>query len=629
MWYRFVLAGRKDIEQRFGKDAYEIIKSIQTNLQEPAAAFVHYVLKTNPELITRNLIPVETFKQTFDAAKDLVNRNKLQIKLQKNQVIIKTQKEEFQYDLKDFLQFAEKIDFFHALLFPGNEQAQAQTEEDLNIPENQIIVKKANNVSDAINFGRGTTWCISQPKNTMYQSYRLQKESTFYFIFDTTRPEGDPLRRVVVDMSRNGVLLTDLNNDTGTISEFKGDDDAYFEYLENNGVDLNQFKNEPYSDQEKLEYEFISYPRYDLQSFKNLNIEARNKNINDIYSKYIGFGHTLTKEQFEFLNDNNAQTLINQYLNTGNALDKSTLNLLNNQQMKTYLRARKIMFDHYVEEHTDYGEFQIHSFMNDMKDHFDDELFVHWILENQLQHDPVFLIHKLSWWHYQTGKYKELINQLFNQVEPRDKQRVTYSLLRSHSAEILDDWLRKYPEEINYVEEELGEFNSFREDSMLLTYLYGKVKKPELFINDAILKLLDQNYGLPAQLIEDGYANILMEKLLTYNYDVTPQIDFLLQNGASLEKAWNIASTQYGVKIVNQLHIYKLMKEKHHNYMEEWMAEENPTLRKKFDPEMAEKYINKFEPQMPVSDEPPDLSKETQSFNLNKYLMKSGKYYVV
>ena len=39
MWYRFVLAGRKEIEQRFGKNVYQIVQTIPSNLQEPAALF--------------------------------------------------------------------------------------------------------------------------------------------------------------------------------------------------------------------------------------------------------------------------------------------------------------------------------------------------------------------------------------------------------------------------------------------------------------------------------------------------------------------------------------------------------------------------------------------------------------
>jgi hypothetical protein len=62
------------------------------------------------------------------------------------------------------------------------------------------------------------------------------------------------------------------------------------------------------------------------------------------------------------------------------------------------------------------------------------------------------------------------------------------------------------------------------------------------------------------------------------------------------------------------------MKQKHPEYIEEWMKEENPTLRPKFDPE---KYI---EPQnKPDADETSDPPKDTLAFNLNKFLGKSAK----
>ena len=369
MWYRFVLAGRKEIEQRFGKETYETVKEIQSNLQEPAAAFVK-LLDIKKEQI------IEIFKDVAN----LANRNYISVAHKKNQILLKSKNNEHVFNIDDpeaFLKFSEKIDFYKTLLMPVNLKTQTQSENILNIPDGTITVIKANNVTDAIQLGSGTTWCISQPKNTMYQSYRSLKASTFYFVFDTTKPEGDPLRRVVVDVTRNGIELTDLDNDTGYIKEFGNDYHAYMEYLKSKGVDIGQFKNDPYTKKEQEEYEFLTNRAYNLDDFISLGSRAKAKNIDDVYSKYIGFGNMLSSDQLKFLIKNNAKRLVDQYLNTGNPIHKEDLSLLDNQQTRTYLRRRNMMYDYYKDQYVGYNnQFEVDQFLDDVHDdQFIDEVF--------------------------------------------------------------------------------------------------------------------------------------------------------------------------------------------------------------------------------------------------------------
>jgi hypothetical protein len=337
----------------------------------------------------------------------------------------------------------------------------------------------------------------------------------------------------------------------------------------------------------------------------------------------------LSSEQLKFLINIPAKHLVNQYLNTGNPIHKEDLPLLDNQQTSTYLRRRNMMYDYYRKLYTYNNKFSADDMLYSLKDdQFIDEVFFENLLKDGAS--KAFLLGRLYKLNYKYNGYDSLIDRLLKEnLTPIELNTITRHLLDIGNTDILEKFFDLHPEQLQMIEDEkLIDICNLN----LMNYLYHKINKPQLFVEPAAQSMVFQkNYeGYINDLINDGYADKLMESLLlSWNYNLTPQIDYLLKKGASLEKAWNIASTQSGVNKHNRGHLYILMKEQHPKYIEEWEEEEDPTLRPKFNPEMAEKYINKFEPQMPVSDEPPDPPKETQSFNLNKYLMKSGQYYVV
>jgi hypothetical protein len=151
--------------------------------------------------------------------------------------------------------------------------------------------------------GRRYDFCIGQPGNSNYQSYRDLKSSTFYFIIDKNRIKtnedgsvdlSDPLHIVVFDVTDRGPELTDSNNRTGNISEFGTNPKGYVEYLESRGVPVSQvLNNKPKTEQEKYEQELLGSQNTDLQWFIKLPYEYK--------SKYIGRGHLLTDAQFDYL----------------------------------------------------------------------------------------------------------------------------------------------------------------------------------------------------------------------------------------------------------------------------------------------------------------------------------------
>jgi len=198
--------------------------------------------------------------------------------------------------------------------------------------------------------GKGYSFCIGQPGNTMYKSYRDMKASTFYYIIDRNRfkkdQDGsvnldDPLHIVVFDatgIKENGELrieLTDANNKTGNISEFGKDTKAYIQYLKSKGVPLEKLVNKAKTEKETKEDEAVGRYNNNLNWFKKLTFEFK--------SSYIGRGHRLTDEQFDFIVK--SDELISQYVDTGLQISEHQVNQLSKGDKKTYIRKRKMAND--------------------------------------------------------------------------------------------------------------------------------------------------------------------------------------------------------------------------------------------------------------------------------------------
>jgi len=266
--------------------------------------------------------------------------------------IIELRKDGVMFDNKfytDFLEFTEAVDALYTeLIFLKQKKEQKElTKEKINFTPGEIQVFACNSVNDTIRYGAGTSWCISQPGNTMFQSYRDNYQSTFYYVSDGTRPPEDPLSRVMVDMQAKGIVkLTDKNNQTGTIAEFGNDYETYFDYLRQNGVDTSIFVNKPVTEEERKENELLGKRNVTPNWFEELPAEYK--------SKYIGRGHLLTDQQLESIinlqsvtSNNTADFLIEQYLNTGISIPPSQKAMLfgNNQYRATYNRRRNIAIE--------------------------------------------------------------------------------------------------------------------------------------------------------------------------------------------------------------------------------------------------------------------------------------------
>ena len=207
-------------------------------------------------------------------------------------------------------------------------------------PNGLIKVYQSNSPNQCIILGKGQSFCVSQPGNTMWKSYRDTKGSTFYFVYDDSRQ--DNLSIVVVDAAKNGLELTDRINTTGKIqnpdnpSQRDEDPQIYMDYLKSKGINTNIFKNLPKTQEELAEDKKLGTTNQDLNWFTSLSPQEK--------SNYIGRGHKLTDQQFNFLWHNKFNSLLEQYVKTGLQLNDYQIDKIStNKDLKNnYIHNRLI-----------------------------------------------------------------------------------------------------------------------------------------------------------------------------------------------------------------------------------------------------------------------------------------------
>ena len=209
--------------------------------------------------------------------------------------------------------------------------------------DGKIKVYESNNPEKCIILGRGQSFCISQPGNRNWQGYRDRDTSTFYFVYDDTR--DDRLSIVVVDVRKNGIVLTDKPNNTGTTldpytGQVTNNSNSYMRYLREKGIDVSKFVNIPKSAEEQKEHEELGQSRKELDWFQSLSFDYK--------SKYIGRGHQLTNEQFDYLWEYKFTSLLTQYVKTGLLLnDYQVDKIASNRDLRdNYLHNRIIADQH-------------------------------------------------------------------------------------------------------------------------------------------------------------------------------------------------------------------------------------------------------------------------------------------
>ena len=350
--YNLVLESKKTEEQSLNilnkvnvPDANKILedlKSIDKSDNQKNLPFMATIVTWN--LNDSNII--NNMDSIFEKYNELLKSNNIKpMQLTQNKITIGND------TFNNFLKLAEYIDGIHTdfsyIQKRKKESFVVYENEDTPLfSSNNIDVYDGTEVGKCIKYtqgkltGKSYSFCIGQPMNTMYQSYRDKKVSTFYFIVDRNRfktnSDGsvnldDPLHIVVFDMTKNGIELTDADNKTGTIAEYGKDVQGYVSYLKSKGISVDKLVNKPKTPEEEEEDRLIGKSNTSLEWFMKLPYEMK--------SKYIGRGHKLTDEQFDYILQN--KDLLNQYANIGHILSKNQLFIIEKMPsiLKSYLNV--------------------------------------------------------------------------------------------------------------------------------------------------------------------------------------------------------------------------------------------------------------------------------------------------
>jgi hypothetical protein len=168
---------------------------------------------------------------------------------------IKYTKDGYAFGDTVFANWIKLSEYIHGLkgMSSGHKEMEGKIDLDTDEPPiwegNGIKIYDGNDVGKCIKYttggltGQRYGFCIGQPANTMWQSYRDSKGSTFYYIVDENRDLKDHLHIVVFDNTQHGVELTDASNNTGNIAEYGEDTEGYINYLKSKGAPTEKLVN--------------------------------------------------------------------------------------------------------------------------------------------------------------------------------------------------------------------------------------------------------------------------------------------------------------------------------------------------------------------------------------------------
>ena len=213
-----------------------------------------------------------------------------------------------------------------------------------------FAIYDGNNIETCIMYGHGAltnktySFCIGNyGSGNMWQSYRDNNGASFYYILDKTKTTDNPFHIVVWMPLENGqLLLTHERNSTQTEENFNSQfaesefGMGYREYLTQNGVPIDKIlKTVPKTPEENIKNKLISNKISGVKNILSLGKQAKEDGMfpelsekqasYKMFSDYIGRGHLLDLEQFNFLYDSvdssdASFTLLKKYLDTGQAI---------------------------------------------------------------------------------------------------------------------------------------------------------------------------------------------------------------------------------------------------------------------------------------------------------------------
>ena len=246
-------------------------------------------------------------------------------------------KDPFQY--KSWIEFTEAI---HAAKGKAEfkkkkipDESQITSTDDIIADDEKVTIYKGDSQDKCVMYGRGYTFCISRPSaGNMFTSYRLSKNSTFYFIYFKNKPKTENDHIMVLDHTVKGYEWTFADNNTQKVKggwneivkkypELK----KYKKLLVNKSLD-----NEESSSIIKLR-EFINDPLFKLNKFNKFSYKEKAQSLKSLID--------LPDEIWKTLDS----TLRNEFLSIGPNLTKYQEDDLKSNEIDRYKKTRSISFD--------------------------------------------------------------------------------------------------------------------------------------------------------------------------------------------------------------------------------------------------------------------------------------------
>jgi hypothetical protein len=197
------------------------------------------------------------------------------------------------------------------------------------VDDENITIYKGDSEHKCVKYGNEYSFCISRPGGgNMYGNYRLEKASTFYFIYFKQTPKTDPKHIMVLDHTENGYEWTFGDNNTQSINGGWGEVVEEFPLLT------------PYKDlivNEKLSRDEENTINI-VQDFKyNQNLQSFNSYDYAIKTTIVKSGVSLRDEIFDTLD----RDLRNEYISVGGNLTHHQAKSLKGSEINRYIKVRE------------------------------------------------------------------------------------------------------------------------------------------------------------------------------------------------------------------------------------------------------------------------------------------------
>lgn len=195
--------------------------------------------------------------------------------------------------------------------------------------DEDVLILKGDDEHKCVRYGKGYSFCISRGGGgNMYGNYRLDKGSTFYFIYFKKVPKTDERHIMVLDRTKNGWEWTFGNNETRRVQGEWNEILASFPVL---AKYKNKFVNKPLSKEEegyqKKLKEFVATPN--SEKFKEFSYKEK--------ADVLKFGVLLPLDLFESLD----KYLRNEWVSVGPKMSNNIYNLLNDKEKERFIIVRK------------------------------------------------------------------------------------------------------------------------------------------------------------------------------------------------------------------------------------------------------------------------------------------------